>query len=33
MTEPNTGSDLASIKTTAVGSGDEIILNTPSDGP
>jgi hypothetical protein len=27
MTEPNTGSDLAAIKTTAVESGDEIILN------
>ena len=27
MTEPNTGSDLAAIKTTAVESGDEIVLN------
>jgi len=27
MTEPNTGSDLAAIKTTAVESGDEIIIN------
>ena len=27
MTEPNTGSDLAAIKTTAVESGDELIIN------
>lgn len=27
MTEPNTGSDLAAIKTTAVEQGDEIVLN------
>ena len=27
MTEPNTGSDLAAIKTTAVESGDEIVIN------
>jgi acyl-CoA dehydrogenase len=27
MTEPNTGSDLAAIKTTAVESGDDVILN------
>jgi len=27
MTEPNTGSDLAAIKTTAVEAGDEIVLN------
>jgi len=27
MTEPNTGSDLAAMKTTAVESGDEIVLN------
>jgi acyl-CoA dehydrogenase len=29
MTEPNTGSDLAAIRTTAVESGDDIILNGP----
>ena len=27
MTEPNTGSDLASIKTTAVEDGDEVVIN------
>ena len=31
MTEPNTGSDLAAIRTTAVEEGDTVILKRPED--